>query len=171
MYPLFLIGFMGSGKSTIGKSFSERYQCSFVDTDVYIESKYRMEIPKIFAKYGEDTFRKYEGEVLKEVLLFDIIATGGGIVERNENIQFMAQNGTIVYLHTTYREIDRRLQGDTSRPLWVNSDRATKRALYKRRHKLYEQCAHKIIYTDGQSVEQIVQKLANKYPFNDHNKH
>lgn len=166
MYPLFLIGFMGSGKSTIGKELSRKYPLSFIDTDTYIESKYGMEITNIFEKFGEETFRKYEHEALKEVLSKNIIATGGGIVERKENIQLMTQKGTIIYLHTTFAEIDRRLKEDESRPLWINSDLSEKQALYNHRDKLYQKCAHHVVQTDGCTINDVVEDIVHKLSLN-----
>lgn len=170
MYPLFFIGFMGSGKSTIAEKMSQQYNYSYIDTDEYIESKYEMKISKVFEKYGEETFRQFEHEALHEVLSKDIIATGGGIVERNENIQLMSKKGTIIYLHASFAEIDRRLQGDQSRPLWLHSDLATRQALYNRRHTLYEQCCDYMIRTDGLSIEETVQEIVNNLSLNEHNK-
>lgn len=166
MHPLFLIGFMGSGKTTVGQTLSEQYHLSFVDTDAYIENKHGMEVAKIFSKYGEDTFRMYEHEALQEVLSIHIIATGGGIVERNENIFLMQQKGTIIYLQTSFSEIDERLKGDVSRPLWINSDLAMKRELFNRRHQLYEQCAQMIIQTDRRTVTDIATEIMHKLSLN-----
>jgi len=166
MYPLFLIGFMGSGKSTVGKELSEKLHLSFVDTDTYIENKQGMEISKIFEKFGEETFRKYEHEALQEVLSKNIIATGGGIVERKENIHLMTQNGTVIYLHATLQEIDHRLKGDESRPLWINSDCESKRSLYNRRDELYRKCAHHIVRTDGHTISDIAAKIVHKLSLN-----
>src|SRR5690625_3582634 len=108
MKPIFLIGFMGSGKSTVGKAISERYHLSFVDLDEYIVKKHGMEITTIFENFGENQFRKMEHEALHEVLLKSIIATGGGIVEQKDNISLMKEKGVIIYLYASYDEIDRR---------------------------------------------------------------
>lgn len=163
--PIFLIGFMGSGKSTVGRAISERYHLSFVDLDDYIVKKNRMEITKIFEKYGEGRFRKLEHEALQEVLLKNIIATGGGIVEQKDNISLMKEKGTIIYLHASYDEIDRRLQGDQTRPLWLNNDFKQKQQLYNKRDALYRACADYIISTDSQTVNDIITNIMDKIPF------
>lgn len=166
MKPIFLIGFMGSGKSTIGKALSERYNLSFVDLDDYIVKKQGMEITKIFEQFGEDKFRELEHEALNEVLLKNIIATGGGIVEQKENVSLMKEIGTIIYLHATFAEIDHRLKGDQTRPLWLNSNLKEKQQLYARRNTLYRSCADYIISTDQQTIHEIITNIMDKVTLN-----
>lgn len=161
MKTIFLIGFMGSGKSTIGKVLSETYDLSFVDIDDFIEQKYEQKITDIFKMYGEEVFRNYEHEALQEVTTYNVVATGGGVVERENNINVMKNAGTIVYLQASFAEIDERLKHNTTRPLWQNSDFDTKVSLYKRRNRLYTQCADYKIQTDHKTIENIVSDIGD----------
>lgn len=166
MNTIFLIGFMGSGKSTIGSLLSATYDLTFVDTDVLIEQTTGQKIPDIFKMSGETVFRDYESSALKDVSGYDVVATGGGIVERSSNIKKMKKHGTIVYLQTSFSEIEKRLIHSASRPLWKNNDRNGKIDLFNRRHRLYKQSADKTILTDDRNAEEIVDEIANKFSFN-----
>ena len=87
--PIILIGFMGTGKSTIGKYVADEQNLSFIDIDSYIEEKYKLTIPEIFSKHGEQYFRNLEFTCLQECInTADIIATGGGIIESEEAFNF-----------------------------------------------------------------------------------
>ena len=158
---IYLIGFMGAGKSTIGKAFSEKYNLSFVDLDPYIEKKHRKRISEIFKELGEDTFRNYETKALKELKDYNVIATGGGIVERKENLEVM-KDGIIVYLQASFKEIESRLQLDNKRPLW-NQPLEERIALFNRRKKLYELYANFSISTNNKSIEEIVKEIHTLY--------
>ena len=137
MKPIYLVGFMGSGKSTVGKALSNTFGVTYVDTDEYIEHKYKQSIPDIFKEYGEGVFRQYEQDVIQEVSTYEIVATGGGVVENKDNIKIMKTYGYIVYLKTSFEEIAKRLEHDKSRPLWKGSDEEEKLSLFNRREKLY----------------------------------
>lgn len=150
---------MGSGKSTIGERLAEKLSKSFVDTDHYIEKKHNEKIANIFKTKGEKTFRSYEKEALKEVSSFDIVATGGGIVENKENIKTMKTNGVIVFLNTPFEQITTRLTHDQNRPLWDSNLKEEMNNLYKRRYLLYKEAADIIINTSGKSIEEIVVEI------------
>ena len=95
--PIILIGFMGSGKSTIGKYVAEKQNLNFVDLDLYIEDKQKLTIPEIFNQNGERYFRELEFKYLQEcVNKADIIATGGGIIESNDAFNYL-KNQKILY--------------------------------------------------------------------------
>lgn len=163
MKTIFLIGFMGSGKSTVGKSLSETYHLSFIDTDAYIEEAYDQKISEIFKVYGENVFRTYEQEAIERAVTYDVVSTGGGIVERETNIKTMKNNGKIVFLQTSFTHIEERLKQDVNRPLWHLNDRTAQISLYERRNRLYMQYADVIIHTDDKSVEEIVQEIGNNF--------
>lgn len=158
MKVIYLIGFMGSGKSTIGLRLAKRLNKDFVDTDQFIVKTLQKEISEIFMENGESTFRDYEIDALKKVSAYGVVATGGGIVEKNENLRTMQKNGLIIYLHTSFDEISNRLGRDKKRPLW-NDNTEDKLKLYHRRIPLYKKYADHIIYTDGKLVDEIVQEI------------
>ncbi len=95
-----LIGFMGTGKSSCGKSLANRLGCAFVDLDKYIEGKEKMSIPEIFAAKGEAYFREKEREAVREVTQRKgvVIATGGGTIKDEENFALLKERGVIVCL-------------------------------------------------------------------------
>lgn len=158
MKKIYLIGFMGSGKSTVGRYLQNTYAQRFIDTDQYIEQTTQKEIRQIFADEGEEKFRKYEIHALQLLTDYDVIATGGGIVERKENYTTMHNHGIIIYLQTSFPEIMSRLKYDSSRPLW-DQQITEREKLYERRHSMYEQIADHIIHTDGLSIEEISQEI------------
>ncbi len=160
MGTIYLIGFMGSGKSTIGLALADKLEKTYVDTDQFIIETHQREIADIFRVNGESTFREYETSALKDVSTYEVVSTGGGIVEKNENLQTMQKNGLIFYLHASFKEISSRLEKDETRPLW-KSDVEDKLNLYHRRIPLYKKCADHIINTDGKSVDKIVQEIEN----------
>lgn len=155
MKTIYLIGFMGSGKSTIGRELAKQTAKTYMDTDQFIEKTSNQQIADIFQKSGESTFRRMEMNALKNMSSYDIISTGGGIVEREENIHTMKQNGIVIYLHASLSEIYTRLGNDENRPLW-NTDIESKKKLYERRNQLYERFADKIIHTNNKSVQEVV---------------
>lgn len=160
MKTIYLIGFMGSGKSTVGLRLAKKLNRSFIDTDDYIKQNYNMSIPDIFKKYGEQTFRQYEIEALRNTTAYSIIATGGGIVERKENILAM-KNGTIIYLETSFEEIVNRLKKDQSRPLW-KSTKSEQMTLYNKRMQMYKKNAHFTIETTYKTVDEVVSAIVSK---------
>lgn len=160
MKTIYLIGFMGSGKSTIGRLLAEKLQTSFMDTDHYIEEKYGL-ISNIFKNEGEKTFRSYEEDALKSTKEYDVVATGGGIVETASNFETMKNNGVIIYLQTSFQEIHQRLKDDQNRPLWSKGLEENKK-LYKARISKYEKfCDWKII-TDHKASEEVMKEILKK---------
>lgn len=117
---IFLIGFMGCGKSTMGRSLASLLNLTFIDLDIYIERKYFKTVPQIFAEEGEAEFRKKEHKVLEEVALFDdvIVATGGGAPCFFNNMEVMNRSGYCVFLDVEINTlVDRLIHSKTERPL------------------------------------------------------
>lgn len=112
MRRIFLIGYMGAGKTTIGKDLSKRLGLSFIDLDCYIEGRYLKTVGQLFAEKGEEAFRKIERSMLQEVSMFEdvLISTGGGTPCFFENMEFMNRNGKTVYLHVSVDELVKRLE-------------------------------------------------------------
>ena len=117
---LFLIGYMGCGKTHTGKRLSKKYHLDFIDLDAYIENRFRKTIPQIFEERGEDGFRKLEHNMLEEVCSFEdvIISTGGGAACFFNNIDLMNENGETVYLKASPEGLFKFLKdGKSTRPL------------------------------------------------------
>jgi shikimate kinase len=112
MQRIFLIGYMGAGKTTIGKELSGEFGLSFIDLDHFIENHYYKTICQIFDEKGEDGFRELERKHLREVAGFEdvVISTGGGTPCFHENMDFMNQSGTTVYLKVSVDELAKRLE-------------------------------------------------------------
>ena len=112
MKRIFLIGYMGAGKTTIGKELARRMGLSFVDLDKHIEARYHKTISRIFSEKGEDGFRQIEQKILHEVSMFEnvLIATGGGAPCFYDNMDFMNRSGQTVYLKVSPGELVKRLE-------------------------------------------------------------
>ena len=123
MQPIFLIGYMGCGKSTMGRAVSQLTGVPFIDLDNYIEGRYHMSVKEIFAKHGEEGFRDIERRMLQEVADFEdvIVACGGGTPCFFDNMEYMNAHGTTVFLNTPIPRLHSRLmRGRHKRPLIAN---------------------------------------------------
>lgn len=160
---LILIGFMGAGKTTVGRQLAKMLQYDFIDTDAYIEKKTGMAVSDIFAEKGEAYFRKLETDVLSELLVtvkHTVFATGGGMPLREENVRLLRLMGSCVYLCASAEETFRRLHGDTKRPLLRGenpNERISK--LLAERKPLYEACSDIYIETDEKTVVAIAEEI------------
>lgn len=117
---VYLIGFMGSGKTTAGKALASRSGWSFIDLDKKIENHTGKSVPDIFFEHGEDYFRKVESEVLVNIKASEntVVATGGGTPCYNENMEYMINSGVTVYLQMTPEKLFKRLADSRAeRPL------------------------------------------------------
>ena len=135
-----LSGFMGSGKTTVGRRLAAALDMQFVDMDLYIEKKTGMTVKEIFAEYGELRFRALETETVKELAQSNhfVIATGGGTLMQPQNVEgFHQGGGTIYYLDVPLAALQERLKNDKRRPLLQTPDRRAviERLLNERRPK------------------------------------
>lgn len=112
MKRIFLIGYMGAGKTTVGKDLAARMGLSFVDLDGYIEGRYCKTVRQLFAEKGEEAFREIERKMLREVAMFEdvLISTGGGTPCFYDNMEFMKGAGTTVYLKVSVGQLAKRLE-------------------------------------------------------------
>lgn len=120
MERIFLVGYMGSGKTTVGKRLAKSLSLSFVDLDAYIEKKYRKTIPLLFEEKGEEVFRKIESRLLQDVAEFEdvVVSTGGGTPCFYDNMEVMNRKGTTVYLDVHPEDLAAHLLASkTVRPL------------------------------------------------------
>ncbi len=153
-----LIGMPGCGKSTIGKMLSQKLGRDFFDSDDVIEQKSKMSIPDIFAKFGEDEFRKRETQALKELSEKEniIISTGGGCVEREENIAELQKNGAIVFIDRSLENIFSDIDV-SGRPLLADKKERLSE-LYARRLPLYTKYCTVRIENNG-SIGETIEKI------------
>ncbi|HUI33487.1 MAG: shikimate kinase [Dysgonamonadaceae bacterium] len=120
MIRVFLVGYMGVGKTTIGKLLSAELGVEFIDLDRYIENRYRKSISQLFELKGEDGFRKIEREMLREIATFQnvLISTGGGTPCFFDNMDLMNKHGITVYVKASVEELTARLLASkNARPL------------------------------------------------------
>lgn len=120
MMRIFLIGYMGAGKTTLGKLLARRMNLNYIDTDHFIESRYRKKVSDIFSSEGEARFREIEHRILLEVSEFEdvVVSTGGGLPCFNDNMTIMNHKGITVYLDVSVEELAERLKTSKSiRPL------------------------------------------------------
>ena len=133
-----LIGMSGAGKSTVGMALSYKLRMPFVDMDNYIERKYNSTISKLFEKYGTDGFRDIESEVAKHIGLNyfrTIVSTGGGVVLRPENMEYLKQNSVVVYINRSVEHILKTLKTERRPLLKENPQKLYD--MYEERHGLY----------------------------------
>lgn len=107
-----MVGYMGAGKTTVGRALSKRTGLSFIDLDYYIEGRYRKTVSQIFAEKGEEGFRKIERNLLHEVAAFEdvLVSTGGGTPCFFDNMDYMNACGATIYLKVSVEELARRLE-------------------------------------------------------------
>lgn len=162
---IFLIGLMGSGKTTIGKTLAKKIDKQFIDTDQFIEQKSGVEVSIIFEYEGESGFRDRETKLLSSLTQKgnQIISTGGGIILTKENRDLIAKNGIVFYLKTHPKVLSQRLKNDKTRPLLKNMNIEEKlNSLYQERSILYESTADYIIDTKEKKILQILNEIEKK---------
>lgn len=164
---IILIGFMGSGKTTVGKRLAQRISYQFYDTDYLLETKQEMSISRIFELYGEEYFRDMETKLLRELVKDTdrtILSTGGGMPLREENAKLMKELGHIVYLKASKETIVKRLMGDTSRPLLRGEELPLKvEKMLGIRAPIYERNATQVVTTDDKTVDELVDSILEVY--------
>ena len=161
-----LIGYRGTGKTSVGQKLAARFQRRFVDADECLEARAGRSISEIFATQGEPAFRDLESQVVSEILAGDelVVSLGGGAVLRAPNRQAMARSGTTFWLRASAGTIAERLRNDPltarRRPALTSSggDKEIVDLLEERR-PLYEQCADHTICTDHKSLDTIVDEI------------
>ena len=160
-----LIGYRGTGKSVVGRLVSEGLQMQCISMDGRIVEKAGMSIPDIVAKHDWATFRDMESEVTRELAELDdiIIDTGGGVIERPENINILKANGLIVWLKASAETIVLRIEGGTERPSLTGEKSFTKEVeeVLARRTPKYRNAAQYEIDTERLTPEQVAERIIN----------
>jgi len=165
MKNIVLVGFMGGGKTSVGKSIRDTLKMRLVNTDDLIEKKEGMSIAGIFAKKGESYFRKLEREIVKEISKSEnsIIDTGGGVVINEDNVKDLKKNGLIFCLNATPEEILRRTKRYVHRPLLNVDDPLTEiKELLNKRKEYYKRADYQID-TNGKSIEEVAKEIIEIY--------
>lgn len=160
-----MVGLSGSGKSTLGNILSSLSGYALVDTDAIIVKLQNRSINNIFETNGEEFFRTLETQVSIEISAFDkqIISTGGGIVLKGKNLEYLKQNGVVFYLKTSVNTLLKRLEGDNTRPLLKTDDVKKKlENMLEIRGKLYEK-ADVTIETDKLTPEETAKEILRIY--------
>jgi len=165
IHNLALVGFMGSGKSTVGHLVAGRLGFQFVDTDKLIESQAHKSIAEIFAQDGESVFREHERQVVTGLasLTKTVISTGGGLVANAENLASLKQHALVVCLWATADTIWERVHHQSHRPLLrVPNPREKIRQLLLEREPFYAQ-ADVMIRTDDRPIREVVQHVLQQF--------
>lgn len=158
---LYLVGMMGSGKTTIGKHLAHTLNYRFIDTDDVIVQATGQSINQIFAEQGEAAFRDIETQVLAQVAPYThtVIATGGGIVIKQQNWGYL-QSGLVVWINVSVDELIARLSRDKSRPLLKEGDlRERLTTLLEQRQARYAQADTTVVYQPGEQVNAIATRI------------
>lgn len=164
-YNIVLIGFMGTGKSSVAKNLSERLNMELIDTDECIVKRTDMTIPEIFEKYGEGRFRQIEHDVIKDLKdkKGTIISCGGGACLKKENISNMKENNKVILLEASPKVILERIEGDSNRPILkdkMNVDSIED--IMKIRKSSYHIAADIIIDTIDKTILEIADEIIRK---------
>lgn len=162
MKTIYLCGFMGCGKSTIGKIISKKVGLEFYDLDTYIENKCGMKIPEIFEKFGEEHFRRLETDAIKEFQSKSgIVATGGGAMLSKENSESANKNGLVIFIDTDFEICYDRIKDDPNRPIAFNSTKDELLERFEKRYPLYK--SHSVFSVNGNNTPlQIAQEIVDR---------
>lgn len=152
---VFLCGFMGCGKSTVGKLAAKKMGCGFTDTDDLIVRTLEMTIPEIFEKKGEPFFRQTEAEIVKSLCGKTVVAAcGGGAMLNPDTAKAAADSGSaVVFLDVPFETCYERIKDDTNRPIVVSSTREELQELFNKRREVYLRHSTVRIECDGSPVE------------------
>ena len=160
-----LIGYMGAGKTTVGKQLASKCGKQFADTDAMIVEKEKMSINDIFAKYGESHFRAIETNLLKEMMdsmSGYVISCGGGLPLKEENRAYLKRLGKVIYLKADESDIIKRLKNDNTRPLLKGPKdevRAKVHGMLEIRNPIYKEAADSVIVTSDKKISEIVAEI------------
>jgi shikimate kinase len=163
---IYLIGLMGAGKTTIGRQLAKSLGVPFYDSDKAIEESTGVDIPTIFEFEGEEGFRDREQKMIQRLTQIQgiVLATGGGVILREENRKLLKNNGYIVYLQCSVDRILERTRRDTQRPL-LQTDNPKERLqiLFEQRQELYTSCADFKIDTGLLKTKTVVNRILEEY--------
>lgn len=153
MKSIYLCGFMGCGKTHIGRKLSKNLKMPFIDLDSYIVEKENRSIPEIFEQSGEPYFRKLEAECLKELEEGYIVATGGGTLINGDTAKFANAHGITVFLDARFPVCYGRIKNDKNRPLVVNNTREQLYEIFIKRRSIYKRNTALAVNAEGTAYE------------------
>ena len=162
---LILVGMMGSGKTTMGRSLAKHLGKNFVDSDEEITKRTGVTIPHIFDIEGEAGFRQRESAALRDLAgrCNMVLATGGGAVLAEQNRELLQQNGIVIYLKANVNDLWQRTRHDRNRPLLQTADPHAKLTeLFQQRDPLYRQVADIVIQSGKQSAQTLMLQLVEE---------
>ena len=165
MTNIFLIGFMGCGKSTVAARLLKEYGMEVIEMDQELVERAGMTIPEMFSKYGESYFRDEETKLLTECSRKTrvVVSCGGGVVLREENVKIMKSSGVVVWLTAKPSTILQRIGKDENRPLLEeNKNVSAIQAMLEKRLPCYEKAADFVVETDGRDTLEICQEIIKK---------
>ena len=154
MSSVYLCGFMGCGKSHVGRQLAAATGREYVDLDRYIINAEKMTIPFIFQKFGEPHFRKLEANYIRKLSDNNIVATGGGALINDETAEYARQSGISVYINTSFAVCYERIKNDSNRPLVVNNTKEQLEELYNTRDVIYRRNA--MCMVNGNTTDTII---------------
>lgn len=160
-----LIGFMGSGKSKVGKLVARKLKMKFVDTDAEIEKREGKTIPQIFCDSGEPYFRRREADIIKEAARQEntVISAGGGAVLLKQNMSRLKKSGVIAWLKANPETIVKRVGASKNRPLLLCEDKGTAvKNLLRKRLPYYRLAQDVSVQTDGRTAGQVAEEIIRK---------
>lgn len=164
-HNVFLVGAMGSGKTSVGRQLARELGMDFIDSDEEIEKCTGVDIRFIFEKEGESLFREREKAIISNLTQMEnlVLATGGGSILDAKNRQLLNTNGIVVYLETSVKQQLLRTQKSKTRPLLVGKNpEAVLTRLMASRGPLYEQVAHFSVNTEKKQVAVVVNEIKKK---------
>lgn len=165
MENIYLIGYMGSGKSTVGAELKNLYkEATLVEMDECIEKEQGKTINEIFAEKGEEYFRSVESRLLTDISkkVNQIVSTGGGVVLSEENVKLMQSTGVVIWLEISPEECFNRINQSTTRPLLKdNMSISYIQEMMDKRNPLYKAAQDFTIQVDGKTTEIIVESIKN----------
>lgn len=166
MNNIILLGFMGSGKTQVGRFLATKFNMDFVDLDDWIEKEAKMSINEIFAKFGEPYFRELEKEIVKKVcenINNSVISTGGGVILNEENVENLQRVGILIWLKVNAAKVYERTKNTSCRPLLNCPDPVKKiEELLSFRTPYYTKAADYIVETSHLTIEEVATKI-NEY--------
>lgn len=153
MRNIYLCGFMGCGKSHMGRLLSKKLGCTLVDLDAYIEKKEGRTIPEIFAQDGEPHFRELEAKYIREMPENSVVATGGGAIINPVTAETARNAGTVVFLDADFELCYSRIKGDAHRPLVMKNTKEQLHELFNTRREIYLKHSDFAVDSHGKDTE------------------